>query len=177
MLKPRLILVLTMIFAAAASRLFPHPPNFTSVTAIALFGGAMLGDWRLAFLVPLSALFLSDLVLGFHSQMGLVYACFALVVCMGLWLRGRSAWLAIIGATLASSLLFFVVVDFGVWLFDGMYPRTLEGLLACYTAALPFLRNGIEGDLFYALVLFGGFALVEHQFPSLRPQSSGALAA
>lgn len=172
MLKPRLMLVLTMIVAAAASRLMPHPPNFTSVTAIALFGGAMLADRRLAFLAPLGALFLSDLVLGFHSQMMAVYCCFALVVCIGLWLQSRRSWLTIIGATLASSLVFYVVVDLGVWLMDGMYPRTVAGLIACYVAALPFLRNGIEGDLFYVFVLFGGFALMEYRFPSLRSRAN-----
>ena len=174
MLKPRLMLVITMILAAAASRLIPHPPNMTAITAMALFGGATLADKRLAFLVPLGALFLGDLVLGFHSQIAAVYGCFALVVCIGLWLQPRRTPLVILGATLASSLLFYLVVDFGVWLIDGMYPRTAEGLVACYVAALPFLRNGIEGDLFYTLVLFGGLALLERRFPVLRTEAAAA---
>jgi hypothetical protein len=177
MLKPRLTLVIAMILAAAASRLLPHPPNMTSVTAIALFGGAALNDRRLAFLVPISALFLSDLVLGFHSQMAVVYGCFMLVVCIGLWLQSHRSWLTIAGAALASSILFFVLADFSVWALDNMYPKTLSGLLACYTAALPFLRNGIEGDLFYTLLLFGGFALLERRFPVLRPQTADSIAA
>ena len=77
------------------------------------------------------------------------------------------------GAAVASSLLFFVVVDFGIWLMGDMYPRTFAGLVTCYTAALPFLRNQMVGDLLYTAVLFGGFALLERQFPVLkqsRPQ-------
>lgn len=172
MLKPRLTLVIAMIAAAAASRLLPHPPNLTSVTAVALFGGAMLSDWRLAFLVPLGALFASDLVLGFHDQMPVVYGCFALIVCMGLWLQRRRSAPRIAGAAIAASLLFFVITNFAVWALDNMYPHTAAGLIACYTAALPFLRNMLEGDLLYTLVLFGGVALVERRFPAFRPRAS-----
>jgi hypothetical protein len=162
------MLVVTMILAAAASRLLPHPPNLTSVSAVALFGGAMLADWKLAFLVPLGALFAGDLVLGFHDQMPVVYGSFALIVCLGLWLQRRRSPANIAGAAIASSLLFFITTNFGVWALDGMYPHNAAGLLACYTAALPFLRNMLEGDLLYTLVLFGGVALLERQFPLFR---------
>lgn len=173
-LKPRLMLVVTMIAAAAASRLIPHPPNMTSVAAMALFGGATLADKRLAFLVPLAALFASDLVLGFHNQMAAVYGSFALTVCLGLWLQQKKSVLTIAGTAIASSLLFFIVVDFGIWLMGDMYPRSFAGLVTCYTAALPFLRNQIAGDLLYTGVLFGGFALLERQFPVLRLQRNAA---
>src|SRR5947209_3337279 len=168
MLKPRVMLIVTMIAAAAASRLIPHPPNMTSIAAMALFGGATLADRRLAFLVPLAALLVSDLLLGFHNQMIAVYGSFALVVCLGLWLQERRSALTIAGAAIASSLIFFVIVDLGIWLMGDMYPRTAAGLFACYTAALPFLRNQMLGDLFYTAILFGGFALLEHRFPLLR---------
>lgn len=177
MLRPRLMLIATMIAAAAASRLVPHPPNVTSIAAIALFGGATLADRRLAFLVPLAALLASDFVLGFHNQMIAVYGSFALVVCLGLWLQQRRTAPAIAGAAIASSLLFFIVVDFGIWLTGDMYPRTLAGLMTCYTAALPFLRNQMLGDLFYTAVLFGGFALLERYFSVLRSQRARTLSA
>jgi hypothetical protein len=173
MLKARPMLVMAMIFMAAASRLIPHPPNMTSITAMALFGGAMFADRRLAFVIPLAALLLSDLLLGFHDQMFVVYGSFALIVCIGLWLQRHRSGATIIGAALVSSLLFFLITNFGVWALDNMYPRTFAGLIACYTAALPFLRNTLEGDVFYTLVLFGGFALLERQFPRLRlPQGA-----
>ena len=168
MLKPRVMLIVTMIAAAAASRLIPHPPNMTSIAAMALFGGATLTDKRLAFLVPLAALFASDLVLGFHNQMFAVYGSFAMIVCIGLWLQGRRTVLSVTGAAIASSLLFFIVVDFGIWLAGDMYPRTFAGLVACYTMALPFLRNQVAGDLLYTAALFGGFALLERRFPVLK---------
>jgi hypothetical protein len=69
---------------------------------------------------------------------------------------------------LASSVLFFVLTNFGVWAFDALYPKTLEGLMACYVAAIPFFRNTLLGDLSYTVVLFGGFALLERRIPVLR---------
>jgi hypothetical protein len=170
MLKPRVMLIVTMIAVAAAARLIPHPPNMTPIFAMALFGGATLADKRLAFLVPLAALFVSDVLIGFHNQMIAVYGAFVLIVCIGLWLQQRKTALTIAGAAIATSLLFFVVSDFGIWLAGDMYPRTFAGLVACYTAALPFLRNQMVGDLLYTAVLFGGFALLERRFASFRLQ-------
>ena len=168
MSKPRFVVLVCLILAAAASRLIPHPPNAASITAVALFGGAYLSDKRLAFLVPIAALFLSDLVLGLYSHMEVVYGSFALVVCIGLLLRRKRTPLAIGGATLASSTLFFVVTNFGVWLFGSLYPKTMEGLFVCYVAAIPFFQNTLLGDALYTVALFGGFALAERWWPALR---------
>lgn len=160
-MKPRVALLITMVFGAAMMRLLPHLPNLTPITAMALFGGAYFSDKRLAFLVPLAALLLSDLILGLHDQMPMVYASFALIVCIGFSLQNRRRWLPVAGAALASSVLFFVTTNFGVWLFGSLYPKSLEGLIACYVAAIPFFGNTLLGDGLYTAVLFGGFALAE----------------
>jgi Family of unknown function (DUF6580) len=168
MSKPRVIVLVCMILAAAASRLVPHPPNMASITAVALFGGAYLANKWLAILVPLAALFLSDLVLGLYGHMEVVYGSFALVVCIGLLLRKRRTPLRIAGAALVSSTLFFVITNFGVWAFGSLYPKTAAGLVTCYLAAIPFFQNTLAGDALYTTVLFGGFALAERLFPVLR---------
>jgi hypothetical protein len=168
MIDSRSATVIAMILAAALSRLVPHPPNLTSVAAMALFGGAYLADKRLAFLVPLGALFLSDLILGFYQHMEVVYASFALIVCIGLWLQERRTILRVAGAALAGSVVFFLVTNFGVWCLQSLYPHTLDGLIACYVAAIPFFRNTLLGDLLYTAILFGGFALLEVRFSALR---------
>ena len=172
MTKQRLVVLICLIFAAAASRLIPHPPNMTSITAVALFGGAYLSDKRLAFLVPFAALLLSDFVLGFYGHMEVVYGSFALVVCIGLLLRKRRSPLRIAGAALASSILFFIITNFGVWAFGSLYPKTMAGLAACYVAAIPFFQNTLIGDALYTAVLFGSFALAERAFPVLREHKS-----
>jgi hypothetical protein len=171
MLKPRWMVLVAIILAAALSRLIPHPPNLASVSAVALFGGAYLSDRRMAFLIPLAALFLSDLVLGLYRHMEVVYLSFALIVCIGQWLRSNRTVPRILGAALASSMLFFLTTNFGVWAFGSMYPMTFDGLLACYVAAIPFFWNTIQGDLFYTVILFGGFMLLEHRFTGLRERA------
>jgi hypothetical protein len=168
MLNPRILTLLTLIIAAAATRLLPHPPNFTSVSAVALFGGAYLADKRLAFLVPLTALFLSDLVLGFYPQMQVIYLAFALIVCIGIWLQRHRNVYAIAGAALTSSILFFLVTNFVGFHIHSMYPATFAGIMTSYVAAIPFFANTVAGDLFYTALLFGGFALLERRFDGLR---------
>lgn len=172
MLKPRFLALVTLILAAAATRLLPHPPNMTSVSAVALFGGAYFADKRLAFLVPLAALFLSDLVLGFYAHMEVVYLAFLLVVCIGLWLQKHRTVLAIAGASIASSIVFFLVTNFvGFHVDGGLYPMTFNGMVESYIAGLPFLRNTVVGDLLYTALLFGGFALMENRFAALKEHS------
>jgi len=165
----RLLTLLGAIAAAAALRLVPHPPNFTPIGAMALFSGAYLGRRALAFLAPLAALLLSDLVLGLgYPGMNFVYAATALTVLIGWTVSTRRSVLRVAAAALASSILFFVVTNFGMWLFSGFYPVTLGGLAACYVAAIPFFQNSLAGDLFYTGLLFGGFALAQRALPQLR---------
>ena len=164
----RLLALLGAIVVAAALRLLPHPPNFTPIGAMALFSGAYLGRRALAFAAPLGALLLSDLVLGFYHGMATVYFSVALVVMIGMLALSRVSALRVGAAAVASSVLFFAITNFGMWLFSGFYPRTLAGLEACYVAAIPFFQNSIAGDLFYACLLFGGFKLAELLVPRLR---------
>jgi hypothetical protein len=177
MYRLRFLVLVGMILAAAASRLIPHPPNFTPTGAMALFGGACFAQRRAAFVVPLAAMFLSDLAigllsgnlsLGLHRLIPVVYGSFALIVCLGFWLRTRRTVGRIAVAALASSVLFFVLTNFGVWALGSWYPKTWEGLVACYAAAIPFFRNTLLGDAVYATVLFGGLALAEKGLPALR---------
>jgi hypothetical protein len=164
----RLIALLSAIAAAAALRLVPHPPNFSPIDAMALFSGAYLGRRALAFLAPLAALLLSDLALGFYPGFWVQYAAVALIVLIGCLVLQRRSVLRVGAASIAASALFFVVTNFGTWALSGMYPHTLAGLGACYVAAIPFFQNTLAGDLFYAGLLFGGFALAEHLVPRLR---------
>jgi hypothetical protein len=173
----RFNVLLAMVLGAAASRLLPHPPNFTPIGAMALFGGACFRSKWQAFLVPLAAMMLSDFALGllhrdlsltFHPLLPVVYGCFALAVCLGLMIRGRRTLANIAATTLASSVVFFLITNFAVWAMLDLYPKTWSGLVACYVAAIPFFQNSLGGDLFYSTILFGSLALLEANFPALR---------
>jgi hypothetical protein len=163
-LSPKLYVVLTMILAGAMMRLIPHWPNFTPIAAIALFGGTFLKRKELAFLVPVLAMLLSDLIIGFHSTMLPVYLSFIAIVGMGLVLQKRLTVVNTLSAALASSVLFYLVTNFASWTSGLMpYPMNVAGLMQSYIAGLPFLFNGILGDLFYTSVLFGAVYLVTNR--------------
>jgi len=164
----RLAALLSAVLVAAALRLVPHPPNFTPIGAMALFGGAYLGRRPLAFAAPLAALLLSDLVLGFYHGMATVYFSVALIVMIGMVALSRVSPIRVGLAALASSVLFFVLTNFGMWLFSGIYPVTQAGLVACYVAAIPFFQNTVLGDMLFTALLFGGFSLAEQYLPRLR---------
>jgi hypothetical protein len=166
--KTRFTFLAGMVLAATASRLVPHPPNFSPIAAIALFGGATFAHKRAAFLVPLAALALSDLALGFYAITPVVYGAFALLVCLGLWLRRRRTAGRIAGAAVAGAFLFFALTNLGVWAIGGWYPKTPAGLVECYAAAIPFFRNTLLSNLLYSTLLFGGLALAENRFGRVR---------
>src|SRR4030042_5385227 len=155
----RLVNPLLIIFIAVSLRLIPHVPNFTPIAAMALFGGVYLNR-KYALLVPIVAMLVSDLFIGFYSPIVMfsVYGSFVLTGLIGLGLSKRKSPTNVIFAAIGSSLLFFLVTNFAVWF--AWYPKNLVGLTTCYTLAIPFFRNTLLGDLFYTGVFFGGYELV-----------------
>jgi len=180
---PGPLVLAALIFVAALSRLLPHPPNFSPVEAIALFGGAFFASRAWALAVPLLAMLVSDLVLvgmlGGSYAMYLggisfwsVYACIAALTVLGFGLRGRTSAPRVLGYGLAGSVLFFVVTNFGAWLGSAaFYPQNAAGLAAAYVAGIPFFKWTVAGTLAYSAFLFGGFALLRRRLPALRAQT------
>lgn len=141
------------------SRLIPHPANFAPIAALALFGGTTLRK-RDALVIPILTMLVSDFFIsGYYGPvMFYVYGSFILTGVLGLWLRSHKSPAAVLCASLASSVLFFIITNFGVFA-QGWYGHTLAGLINTYAAAIPFFRNTILGDLFYTGFFFGGYEL------------------
>ncbi len=165
--KP-LVTVTTIIFVLAMFRLVPHWPNVSPVAAMALFGGAYFADKRTAFIVPFVALFISDLVLGLHNSMIFVYAGFALTVVIGLLLKNRVSVTNTAFAVAVSSVLFFLLTNFGAWLTSGLYAKSAAGLMQAFVAGIPFFQNSLLGNAVYAVVIFGGYALLLKNVAGLK---------
>lgn len=177
------LLIGGVIMLAALSRLLPHPPNFSPVEAIALFGGAYFARRSAAIWVPLLAMFVSDLALGLlnggiyasyfmSAGFALVYLCIALSALLGFGLRGRVSAPRVFGYSLLGSVLFFLVTNFGTWLGSTMYPQDGAGLLAAYVAGIPFFQNTVLGTLFYSTLMFGSFAWLRRRNPALLAQTA-----
>lgn len=153
---------LIFVFLAAILRLVPHAPNFAPIGAMALFGGAYLGR-RYAIALPLAALFLSDIFIGFDGIDGraAIYGSFILIGFIGMWLKNHKTFTNVLAASLVSSILFFLITNFTILYTESLYPKTFQGLMESYVMALPFFRNTLLGDLFYTGVFFGGYELVK----------------
>ncbi|APH42989.1 Uncharacterized protein A9P81_3480 [Leptospira interrogans serovar Copenhageni/Icterohaemorrhagiae] len=160
MIRSKSLIVFTLILIAVACRYLPHPANFTPILAISLFAGAHFASKKLSLFLPVCALLISDLLIGFHDQMIPVYGISLLLVVAGWRLRISSSVSKIALWSLSGSVLFFLVTNFYVWL-AGYYSYDLNGLVQCFIMAVPFFQNSLLGDLFYTTVLFGGFALIE----------------
>jgi hypothetical protein len=160
----RFALSLLLVLLGVVFRVAPHPWNFAPVGAIALFAGATFDDRRSAFLVPLVTMFIGDLFIGLHSLMPVIYATYALIVIVGMLLRThRNSLLAIGGASIGSSTIFFIVTNFAVWLSGMTYAKTFDGIAACYVAAIPFFDRTLASDLLFSAIFFGAFALAERR--------------
>lgn len=168
-----------LIVAAAFTRLFPHPHNFTALGAMAVFGGSVIKNKKLAFLLPLGALLLSDICLqlftttkGFYGiTQYFVYAAFLIITALATFMQKRSvANIAL--AAVWSGFIFFIISNLGVWISSTTYPKSLAGLGACYAAAIPFYKNeifgnfvlnSIMGNIFYLAILFSAYAIMERK--------------
>jgi len=135
--------IIGIIILAIFSRLIPHPPNFTPITAVALFSIINLKNKYIGVLIPIICLLVSDLVIGISLINLFVYFSFILICGIGYIFEKIN-----IKSVLLSSFVFFLFTNFGVWLIG--YPNTLEGLITCYIAAIPFFGWTIAGDLFYS---------------------------
>jgi hypothetical protein len=167
-------LALSLTVLGALARLLPHAPNFTPVGSVSLFGGARLRGWQ-AWLLPLVLMAVTDpLVGGYSVATPWVYASFLISVWLGRYLRGSENALRIGGLCAVSSVQFFVITNFGMWLGTAMYPHTAGGLVACYVNAIPFFGRTLAGDLLYTGALFGLHAWLSRAAHSERvaPQAA-----
>jgi len=174
-------IVAIMILFAALSRLIPHSLNFAPIGAMALFGAAYFSQKYLAFLIPIISMWLSDLIINnvvygqyfdhfvwFYDGFYWTYGAFMLIGLVGMVTLRKIRIQNLIAASLLASLIFFLVSNFGVWASTQMYTHSLQGLITCYIAGLPFFRNTILGDLVYTGIFFGLFELAQQRILSLQ---------
>lgn len=159
--RTKILIAVVIILLAAGSRLVEHPWNFTPVVAMSIFAGCYLQK-RWAIILPLGAMLASDYFIGFYDWpvMVSVYLSIILAFAIGWFLKERLRWYNVVGASLISSVVFFLLTNFAVWAFFSWYPHTWSGLISCFTLALPFFRNTVAGDLIYTGLFFGLYEFV-----------------
>ena len=173
--KQNIIFAASLIFIAAITRFIPHPPNFTPIMAMSIFGGIMFKDKKFAFAVPIAAMLLTDAIIGFHSTMIFVYAGFAVGVLLGFTLKNKLKPMRLAATSLAGSSIFFILTNFGAWLTSGIYPKSFAGLMQAYFLGLPFFRYtplqmfgfSVLGDLTYCFAFYAVIVFAEKYSPNL----------
>ena len=162
MFKKNHLLIIGFILLGISTRIIPHPPNFTALGAIALFGGAFFKEKKLAFIVPITIMILSDLILGYKLVLS-VYIGFLIMVCIGFYLQINQNKVRIINAALIGSLIFFIITNFSVFLTSSLYPKNIIGLIECYTLAIPFFINTLLANIIYSTIMFYGFNVINQK--------------
>ena len=171
-----------IILLAAFTRIMPHPPNFSPMAAIGLFGAAHFAKKWQAFFIPVIGIWISDLVINnyvysssssnfvwFYSGFYWQYISYILIIFTGLFIFNRGISLTkTAGGMISSSGIFFLVSNFGVWAGGTMYPKNFSGLITCYAAGVPFIHNTIISDLLFTTVLFGTYYLLQVEYSSLK---------
>jgi len=149
------MLAFLLVFLGVASRLVVHTPQFTAILAVAMFGGMYLSR-RQALIVPVALMIITDAVLGFHDTMVYTWGSMLAISAIGLWLKERRNFTTVLTGSILSSVLFFLVTNFGAWL-SPLYPHTWAGLRECYILAIPFFRSTLVSTVAYSMVLYAGY--------------------
>ena len=169
-LTPRFIVLSLLVIAAASTRalpyLIPHIWNFTAVGALAIFAGALFSNKKLAFIMPLAAMAISDLFIGNGFSL-LVYLGFTAMVACGFLLREKVNVTNVALASFISASVFYLITNFAFFYPISLYPHNISGVLTSYAAGLPFFRNMLVGNLVFSAVLFSSFYLLAKRYPAL----------
>lgn len=149
-----MMIAVGLIVIGVISRFIIHIPNFSPLSAIALFSGVYLSKTKYGWLIPLSIYILSDIFIGLHKTVIFTWSAMLFIYYLGIRLRVRKDLRNVFFFTVLSSVSFFIITNFGVWLF-GWYGYSWEGLVKCFIYALPFFRMSLISNIIYTFVLFG----------------------
>jgi len=158
MKNKNILITIGLIGLSVLVRIGQFIPNVSPVGAVAIFSGFYFRS-RWAYLVPVLAMLLADLVIGFYNfwVMAAVYGSFGAAVVIGRYVKKSANVFSVAAGVLAGSVIFYAVTNFAVWAISSWYPPTLGGLMLSYTMALPFFRNTLLGDLLFGGLLFGAY--------------------
>ena len=160
-------LAIVLVLVGAGSRLLHLPPNIAAVTGVTIFAGFAIRNVWLALIVPIAAMALADVVLGWYNEVLFTYAGMAAGVLLARWLLHPLTPVRLIGTTFLASLVFFVLSNLGVFI-SGYYGYTLDGFIACYIAAIPFWQNSLIADFTSTALVFAIYLALTRAIPSVK---------
>lgn len=147
-----LMLPVSLILVLSFSRLIPHPYNFTPILAVGVFGGFYFKNYILSLFIVIISMFVGDLIIGFHNTMFFTYSALAVATGIGMLIK-KLNFKEIVLSGFVSSVIFFLITNFGSWLTMAMYEKSFSGLLQSYIMGIPFFHNTLLSTLIYLFVL------------------------
>ncbi|MFA5259807.1 MAG: DUF6580 family putative transport protein [Candidatus Omnitrophota bacterium] len=159
------MLAFAILLFGVMSRIFIHWPNFTPVIALALFGGLYLGKMR-GWITPLLLMVVSDMIIGLHAIVLFTWGSIVLIALLGYQMRGRKNAANLLGTGVLAAVIYFLITNFGAWLV--MYPKTAEGFVSCYVAAIPFFRSSLLSTVVYTALFCGLYEAVASTVKNTR---------
>jgi len=165
------LIIPLIIIIATLSRLIPHPPNFTPIIAMSIFSGAYIANTRNSILIIVLTMLISDYVIGFHSLMPWIYISLVMIVLLNKTLNDKKRLSIYLIASIQSSLIFFIVSNFGVWLTGTLYSKSVIGLINCYAMAIPFFQNTLFSTIIYSACMWSVYHIVNRYSSRILPNS------
>ena len=148
--KENLLSFIYISFLLAVGRLIPHPPNFTPILAAAIVAPYIINNRILSLLIPITAMVIADIFIGFYQGIIWIYGSILLCGFLSDYFKNFGSYKLQLGfMAILSSLIFFIITNFSFWIIGDFYPKTFDGLILCYTMAIPFFRNTILSTLIY----------------------------
>jgi len=145
---------LSLILLLVFSRLIPHPPNFTPIIAAAVISGYFFRNAFASLMVVFVAMILSDLIIGFYNNFFFTYFSLLSIILIFSKINKEVNFKNLYIYGFFGSLIFFIITNFGVWLFSGLYEKNLNGLIYCYFLAIPFFTNTVLSTIFFSYLAF-----------------------
>ena len=155
---------ISLIFVLTLSRLIPHPPNFTPIISVAILSSFFFKNINLSILVILISMFISDLLIGFHNYVFFTYI--PLVVIAIIFKEKILKYKNILIYSVIGVTIFYLISNFGVWFLGKNYENNIHGLISCYIAGLPFLKNSLISTIFYTYLTFSIFKFSTYNLSS-----------
>ena len=155
------IVPVSLILLLTFSRFIPHPPNFTPIVAVAIMSGYFFKNIKLSFIVLLISMLFVDIFIGFYKHMFFVYLSLFLITFVFFKMSEKINFKSLFVFGFLGSLIFFVVSNFGVWIFGVLspvtnlpYEKSLNGLISCYFLAIPFFKNTLLSTVVFSYAAF-----------------------
>ena len=154
-----IFVTILIIATAILNIILADIPNFSPIASVALFSGFYFSNKKIALIIPVACMFISDYFIGFHSYMWAVYLSFVLIAILGIYMKKAQPKNIILNALL-SSILFFLITNSAVWISGSYYTKDLPGLALCLTMGVPFFKYTLLSSAVFSTILFGGLEIV-----------------